>query len=89
MSALITQMHIKQVIEGDFEAALIESDKENSSLALEEYFYIRKVPPDSLCREFEQCLRMTDTDQYLDTFTIDPTVSVEYLMQMMKGLSKG
>jgi len=100
VASFIRQMYMKKLTEGEFDFSLIpEASKTAEEDKLDDYFYSRRknlnsiLPSDlkfSAEKKIEEFLRLTDTDEYLDTVSIDPMLAedCDYFLQLMNQVSK-
>ncbi|CAG9315013.1 unnamed protein product [Blepharisma stoltei] len=98
-STFIRQMYIKKLTEGDYEFAMVDNiPKQYDQEITEDHFLFRRKPFEGYSytdpkfqaeKNFEQIIRLTDTEEYLDTLTVDPEMAKypEKLIDLIKSIS--
>lgn len=98
-STFIRQMYIKKLTEGEYEFAMIDNiSKHPDQIILEENFLSKRKIIESFSysdpkyqaeKNFENIVRLNDTEEYLDTLTIDPELckNPEKFVEYVKMIS--
>ncbi|CAG9326751.1 unnamed protein product [Blepharisma stoltei] len=98
-STFIRQMYIKKLTEGEYEFAIVDNiPKQYDQEIPEDNFLFRRKTFEGYSytdtkfqaeKNFEQIIRLTDTEEYLDTLTVDPEMAKypEKLIELIKSIS--
>lgn len=99
LATFVRQMYIKKLTEGDYEFKLMSNiARQVDQDLLEENFFFRRNNFEGYSysdtklyseKNFEQMLRFKDTEEYLDTITVDPDVARNpaSLIEMMRNIT--
>ena len=98
VASFVKQMYTKKLVEGEFDFALIDDPKILEEGRLDEIFYFRRKNLDSISptnskfsaeKRVEQLLKLTDTEEYLDTLTCDKELIKDFdqLLDLMNQVS--